>query len=55
MLRLLNHVSAQVRRPVMLVRCYSLEAQTNLDNLDNEKKRKIFALEIDVSSLNWEI
>jgi hypothetical protein len=49
MLRLFQHFGARLARPQTVSRCISNEVQHNYEDLDREKKIKIFELEIDVN------
>ena len=45
MLRLFNHFSGKFNRPVNIFRCFTTETKQSFDELDREKKLKIFELE----------
>lgn len=49
MLRLLNQIGIGFAKPGTLTRCFVTGANKSLDDLDREKKIKIFELEISVS------
>lgn len=51
MLRLFHHFGGRFNRSQKFTRCFTTETQTNFDDLDRDKKIKIFEMEIEVNYL----